>query len=427
MKLPEKMLIYNIFPPLAGPFTLWRPHLERAARMNFNWIFVNPVQHPGFSGSLYSISDYYALNPLFLDAASPLSPDEQLKSAISLSQELGMKVMVDLVVNHCSVDSPLIKEHPGWFEWKGGKVVNPFAWENGKKVVWGDLARFDHEKSKDREGLYEFFHDVVENLIGLGFRGFRCDAAYQVPGRFWKKLIRDFHSKHKGIIFMAETLGCTPEQTRKTASSGFDYIFNSSKWWDMKKPWLMEQYNLTRETAPSISFPETHDTLRLAKENDGNIAHLKQRYLFSAFFSAGVMIPMGYEFGFRKRLHVVRTRPTDWEKTDIDISDFIAAVNGTKSSCPVFQEDCPTSILQADNHNVLFIWKGSCRTNEEALLIINKDVQNKQHFHADDLYAFIQSRAPLVDLSPEFRLDYIPTPFEYELRPGQGIVLVSRP
>jgi starch synthase (maltosyl-transferring) len=117
----------------------------------------------------------------------------------------------------------------------------------------------------------------------------------------------------------------------------------------------------------------------------------------------------------------------DWEQTDIDLIEFINAINETKSSCPVFQEDCPTSILQADNHNVLFIWKGSCLTNEEALLIINKDVQNNQYFRADDLYSFIQSRAPLVDLSPESRLDYIPTPFEYELRPGQGIVLVSRP
>ena len=33
--------------------------------------------------------------------------------------------------------------------------------------------------------------------------------------------------------------------------------------------------------------------------------------------------------------------------------------------------------------------------------------------------------APLKDVSPEDRLDYIPEPFRYSLRPGQGIVLVT--
>jgi hypothetical protein len=34
--------IYNLFPLLAGPLLRWGPHLERAARMAFTWIFVNP-------------------------------------------------------------------------------------------------------------------------------------------------------------------------------------------------------------------------------------------------------------------------------------------------------------------------------------------------------------------------------------------------
>ncbi len=189
----------------------------------------------------------------------------------------------------------------------------------------------------------------------------------------------------------------------------------------------MEQYNLTREAAPSISFPETHDTLRLAAENDGNVDHLRQRYLFSAFFSAGIMIPMGFEYGFRKRLHVVKSRPEDWEETDIDLTGFIQEINSVKGSYGVFLEECPTSLIDAGNPKVLLIWKGSCRTNEEALIIINKDVHHRQHFHADDLYSFIQSRAPLTDVSPGGRMDFIATPFDYELSPGQGIVLVSKP
>jgi starch synthase (maltosyl-transferring) len=419
------MLIYNLFPLLVGPFTEWGPHLERAAGMGFTWIFVNPVQFPGFSGSLYSIKNYFALNPALVNPTSPLGQDEQLKAAIAETNGLGMQMMVDLVVNHCAVDSDIVKEHPEWFAWKKGKVVNPFAWDNGKKVVWGDLARFDHAGTKDKDGLYEFFRSVTEHFITLGFRGFRCDAAYQVPRPFWKRLIADVRTTHPDVIFAAETLGCTPEQTRKTATAGFDYIFNSAKWWDMKSPWLMEQYELTRETSPSISFPETHDTLRLAYEDGGNIAHLKQRYLFSALFSSGVMMPIGFEFGFRKKLHVVKTRSEDWEQTGIDLTNYISDVNAIKNNNLLFQEECPTAVIESDNPNILIMWKGSAHNGQEALVIINKDVDRPQSFTSANLYSMILCEGPLIDVSPENRMDFIPTPFEYHLAPGQGLVMVT--
>jgi starch synthase (maltosyl-transferring) len=426
MRQPEKMIIYNLFPLLAGTFESWEGHLKRAAEMGFNWIFVNPVNLPGLSGSLYSIKDYFSLNPLLINKNSNQSPDEQIKEAIRTAENLGLRMMIDLVINHCSVDSLLIKEHPQWFQWeKKGKVAHPFANENGKKVVWGDLAKFDHRNTRDGEGLYHFFFEIVQYLVELGFHGFRCDAAYQLPGRLWERLIRETKKRYPDTLFFAETLGCTSDQTRKTASAGFDYIFNSSKWWDFKSPWLMEQYNLTRETAPSVSFPESHDTQRLFDELKGNIDGIKQRYLLSALFSAGTMMPIGFEFGFRNRLHVVKTRPDAWEETGVDLTHFIGKVNRIKEQYTIFQEDAPTEILYADNPNILIMWKASTHTQEEALLILNKDIQHHQHFEAKSLYDFMQSGSACTDVSPEYSLDFIPEPFAYDLRPGQGIVFVA--
>ena len=53
------MKIYNLFPLLAGPFSRWTEHFTRAAAMGFDWAFVNPIQQPGASRSLYSIADYF--------------------------------------------------------------------------------------------------------------------------------------------------------------------------------------------------------------------------------------------------------------------------------------------------------------------------------------------------------------------------------
>lgn len=426
MRKPEKMLVYNLFPLLAGKFTRWEPHIRRASEMGFNWLFVNPVQEPGMSGSLYSIKDYFGVNPLLADGQSGVPAQEQLKGAISSAGSLGMRSMVDLVVNHCAVDSDLIREHPAWFEWeKKGKVAHPFANEDGRKVVWGDLAKFSHRHSKDKEGLYQYFLKVVDYLVGLGFTGFRCDAAYQLPRSFWQRLIRDTKQRHPEGLFFAETLGCTAAETKKTAAAGFDYIFNSSRWWDFEKPWLMEQYNMTRETAPSIGFPESHDTARLAEETGGNVNALKQRYLFAALFSTGVMITMGFEFGFRKKPHVVETRPEDWEKTNIDLREYIKKVNEIKSSHAVFQEECPTEIWSADDPRVLVMKKKSQSSPQRALLILNKDAWGEQHFNSHSLRDLIRSDSPLKDVSPEYPLEEIGEPFHYGLRPGQGIVVVT--
>jgi len=419
------MIIYNLFPLLAGPFAWWAEHFQRAALMGFDWMFVNPIQFPGYSGSLYSISDYFRYNPLVLDSADATSQEEQVRRMVARGHEHGLKMMIDLVINHCAFDAPLTKQHPEWFKHEHGRLAHPSCEHADQTVVWGDLVQFDHRHSRDREGLYRYCLSLVEHLLELGFDGFRCDSAYQVPADFWHRFIGEVKSRRRDIVFIAETLGCTADRTLETARAGFDYIFNSAKWWDFNEPWLIEQYHLTREVSPSIAFAESHDTERLADELDGNVAGLKQRYLFTALFSAGVLMPVGFEFGFRKRLHVVQSRPSDWETTDLDLRPFITAVNRIKRQYPLFQEECPTSVLPHHNPNILLLWKAGTRVPFELLLILNKDIHSHQEFATDHFRHFVQAGAPLRDVSPEYRLEYIPEPFHYALRPGQGIVLVT--
>jgi starch synthase (maltosyl-transferring) len=420
------MILYNLFPLLAGPFSRWKEHFERAAAMNFDWVFINPIQQLGASRSLYSIADYFRINPELLDPQSKASPEEQVRQMTEQAHAAGLKVMVDLVINHCAIDSHLTREHPDWFAHEpDGRIANSSCEHNGEKVTWKDLAQFDYKHSRDQDGLYRYCFSVMEHLLGVGFDGFRCDAAYQVPRRFWQRLIAEVRSKHPQTTFAAETLGCSADQTLDTARAGFDYVFNSSKWWNLKDSWLIEQYSLLRETTRSISFPESHDTPRLFEEMNGNVAGVKQRYLFSAFFSAGVMVPIGFEYGFRKPLRVTDTKPSDWEPVNVDLSGFISKVNATKREHRVLHEESCTSILPSQNPNVLLMWKASVKNKDEALLILNKDFSQHQEFWSDRLRHYVQSGAPLKDVSPEHPLEYIHEPFHYALRPGQGILLVT--
>jgi starch synthase (maltosyl-transferring) len=420
------MILYNLFPLLAGPLVGWGKHFARAARMGFDWIFINPIQKPGVSGSLYSIADYFQINPALLEGDGAGKPEEQVRQMTGAARAAGLKVMIDLVINHSAMDSPLTREHPEWFVLgPDGRIAKSSCEHKGETVVWHDLARFDHKHTRDPEGLYRFCLSVVEHFLALGFEGFRCDAAYQVPRPFWRRLIKDIKARHPHTCFVAETLGCSPDQTRDTARAGFDYVFNSSKWWNLNDHWLIEQYNLVREAAPSISFPESHDTPRLSEEVHGNLDALKQRYLFSALFSAGVMIPMGFEYALRKPLHVVKTTPADWQSDGVDLSGYIGKVNAIKRNNPIFSSESHLSILHCHNPNILLLWKAAHNHKDEALLILNKDPWHHQDFYTDHFRHFVQSGAPLRDVSPEYPLDFIPEPFHYGLRAGQGIVLVT--
>jgi starch synthase (maltosyl-transferring) len=420
------MKIYNLFPRLAGQFDAWTPHLERAAGMGFDWVFVNPIQTLGDSRSLYSIADHFAINETFVSPDSNRTSEDQVRAMVATAERLGLSMMIDLVINHCAKDSRLVHEHPHWFLRDGNDVASAFCVEaDGNRVVWHDLAQFDHRDSPDREGLLGYCLEMVEYLIDLGFRGFRCDAAYQIPKPVWERLIAHIRKTHPNVVFVAETLGCSPDQTRDTASAGFDAIFNSSKWWDFEGGWLLEQYELTRRVAPSISFPESHDTERLFSESGGNPNVMKQRYLFAALFSAAVMIPIGYEHGFKRRLSVVDTRPEDWEGTSVDLTGFIADVNRIKDRYPVFRQEGPIERLHHENPAILLMRKTSDSGSDTALLALNKDPWNHQHLRIDDIRQVARSGDPLLDVSPEWPMQPLPSAFDFDLGPGMGRVWVT--
>jgi starch synthase (maltosyl-transferring) len=390
--------IYNLFPLLAGPLPRWKPHLERARRMEFDWLFVNPINLSGYSGSLYSIKDHYAIDPRFVDPAGG-PPDSQLRQMIAAARGLDLRIMMDLVINHTAFDSPLLTEHPTWYKrGSDGKPVHPGAQEGDHTVTWRDLLEIDN--TTDRDGLWQYWITLAERSAALGVEGFRCDAAYKIPGELWRTLIGTVKQRQPGVTFFAESLGCPFEDTVRLARSGFDFIFNSAKWWDFTAPWCLDQYRQTSTLVPSVSFPESHDTERLAAELNGDQVAVKQRYAFAALFAAGVMLPIGFEYGFRRRLHVVKTRMEDWETPAWDICDFIATVNRLKQSRRVFNEEGAIDVLDLANAKLFAFVKWSRDRRERALIIMNKDRSLAQSFGTQRVGQFLAGTGHVEDVSP---------------------------
>jgi len=418
--------IYNLFPLLAGPLPAWTSHLERAQRLGFDWVFINSFLYAGYSGSLYSIKDYYTLDPRLVDPAAG-TPMAQLEQMIQVATRLGLKLMMDLVINHTAFDSVLVKAHPNWYK-RGadGKPLHPGVKEGDRQVTWGDLVEIDNAGSTDRENLWNYWLNLTRHYASLGFNGFRCDAAYKVPIELWRFLIGGVKQSHPGTLFFAETLGCPFEDTLRLAQSSFDFLFNSAKWWDFVAPWCLEQHRRLAPLVRSVSFPESHDTDRLAAELNGDKEAVKLRYAFSALFSAAVMMPIGFEYGFRRRLDVVKTRPHDWETSQWDLCDFITGVNRLKASYRVFNEEGPIDLVDAGNPNVVAFAKSSVDRKEKALILLNKDGRRAQSCRLAQVGHVLSGMTQVQDISPQERLQHTADLQTGQLKPSGVNVIYAR-
>ena len=389
--------IYNLFPLLAGPIDHWQNHLPRIAAMGFNWVYVNPFHEPGASGSLYSIRDLDRLHPMF-QGGSRRSTDRLLREFVGAAHRHGLQVMMDLVINHTAIDAILVDRHPEWYvrEPSGAlyspRAVNPN--DPNDVTIWHDLAEIDYSKRSQFGPLIDYWREYVLHMVDLGFTGFRCDAAYQVPVQVWRPLLEAAKERQPDCLFCAETLGCTVDQVTKLSGAGFDYLFNSSKWWDFRGSWLLDQYKTFRVIAPSIAFPETHDTDRLVNEAGTGDTHAierlyRMRYLFAAIFSSGVMATIGYEFGFGKRLHVVHATPDDWRaeaaNPRFDLTGFITAANAVKAALPVLNQEGPQSCITEPHEPVVALLRrepeSHGRLRNACAVLINPDPYNAQEIH----------------------------------------------
>lgn len=417
--------VYNLFPRLVGGMEGWTHHFARIKEMGFDWVYVNPFHFAGYSGSLYAVKDYFAYHPLFVDDNLPQSHEAQFQHVLDAAHANGLKFMMDLVVNHTAFDSVMALEHPEWFmKAEDGTLKHPGCMDGETWVEWGDLVQVDNAHSSDREGLWRYWLTMMRHYVGMGVDGFRCDAAYHVPSELWRFLIPAIKMEYPATQFFGETLGCRPWELLEVAASGFDYVFNSVRWWNYEDPWFLDAYTRTLGAAPSVSFPESHDTVRVADELDGNEAGLKQKYALAALLASGVMLPIGYEFGFRRALNVVETMPEHWETTGTDISGYIGRVNALKGSARVFNVDGPILPVKTGNDRVKAYAKGTADAREKALFVLNLDLENWQEINIPSVADAVGTRY-LRDVSIENRWDAVAEDMVGRLAPGACQVFVG--
>lgn len=176
-----------------GTFNAFAKHLPRLKKMGVQTVWfmpINPISkldRKGTMGSYYAVADYTSPNPEF-------GTLQDWKNTVGKIHALGMKVIIDWVPNHAGADHRWVTEHPDFFvKDKDGKPAVPFDWT--------DTRQLDYTNIEMQDSMIAAMKYWVTNT---NIDGFRQDVAWNVPGSFWSRCIKEVNKLKKGMYWLAE-------------------------------------------------------------------------------------------------------------------------------------------------------------------------------------------------------------------------------
>lgn len=190
-------IIYQIYPrqySAKGDFNSITADLDRLRDLGVNVLWLMPI-HPigqdkkkGTVGSPYAVRDYYGINPDYGTQAD-------LKRLVAESHKRGLKVIIDVVVNHTAWDNTLIKQHPEFYKKNDkGEIIPPVP-------DWADVAGLDYDKPE----LRRYIIDMLKSWIrDYDLDGFRCDVALFISTNFWDAARAEIDKVKPNTIWLAE-------------------------------------------------------------------------------------------------------------------------------------------------------------------------------------------------------------------------------
>jgi cyclomaltodextrinase / maltogenic alpha-amylase / neopullulanase len=188
-------VIYEIYPRAfsqQGNFNAITARLDELRDLGVTILWLMPI-HPigqekkkGTIGSPYAVRDYYGINPDYGTA-------DDLKRLVREAHARGLKVIIDIVANHTSWDSVLMK-HPEFYKRDAkGNITYPHDWY--------DIAALNY----DNQQLRRYMTDMLKHWIReFDLDGFRCDVAGEVPTDFWENARRELEQIKPDIVMLAE-------------------------------------------------------------------------------------------------------------------------------------------------------------------------------------------------------------------------------
>ena len=159
-------VIYCVYPEIfsSSGFQGVTAQLSRLKSLGVNVIWLMPVTpvgqpyngHPAFA-SPYAAHDYYAVNPNYGTGAD-------LTTLVNTAHSLGMKVILDEVLNDTSWDNALTTEHPEYYLHSDGNPDNPNSEEEAFHLLRCRSTELQRPKQRALD-LHEYDAELLADDI----------------------------------------------------------------------------------------------------------------------------------------------------------------------------------------------------------------------------------------------------------------------
>lgn len=212
-------IIYNIYVPiysLAGNLGAVTQDLPRIAGMGISTLLLMPIhpmgvptgRHPAI-GSPYAVADFYAVD-------SSLGQLSDFASLVEQAHDLGLKVIMDVVLNHTAWSHPLITQRPDCFVHNSRKKKGP---DSIAQAFWfEDVAQLDYKSGT-------FVQEYISSMLvwwmnALHVDGFRFDTVdnpygddRMIPASTWAFIGQTLRDTNPKAILFGEC--CNPDLSLK--------------------------------------------------------------------------------------------------------------------------------------------------------------------------------------------------------------------
>ncbi|MHA3021428.1 alpha-amylase family glycosyl hydrolase [Mycobacterium sp. BMJ-28] len=264
--------------------------LDHAVELGCSGIALGPVFASRTHG--YDTTDHYRIDPR-------LGDDDDFDRLVHEAHRRGLRVLLDGVFNHVGTDFPRYRAaldggDAHWFR----RGNDGFATFEGH----GELIALNH----DHPEVVDYTVGVMTHWLDRGADGWRLDAAYAVPDRFWATVLPAVRERHPQAWFVGEVIhGDYPAQVQ---AAGFDSVTQYELWkavWSSlndgnfhELDWALQRHNEFLDTFVPLTFVGNHDVTRIASRLD-DARHLEHALVLLLTTGGTPSIYAGDEWGWR--------------------------------------------------------------------------------------------------------------------------------
>jgi starch synthase (maltosyl-transferring) len=183
---------------------------------------------------------------LLADGADP----DIVKPLLDAAKRHALHVLVSLDLFEFPLRHPWVEARPDLFavrrEAGPGRTVDPRHIEPADGRAYARVG-------EDKATFIAWWSQLLEERIGQGTAGFVLRHPDRLPAKDWCGLLTDVRKATPDTLFVADTIGVGRRELAALAGSSFDHCLSSLPWWDMRAPWLIEEYEVAARVAPVLA------------------------------------------------------------------------------------------------------------------------------------------------------------------------------